>query len=195
MERQSRVRPICNGELTNLLLFPEEVFTPAEAYPSPRAQRQLERFPLSPLRLSLTHITAEWPALLKRLGRRRQVLETILTAGRPSQLMGQTLIIEFPLDRRFHRGCSIPLTTVPVWRRSYLGDFGSVWWWGRRCARRVVGCAPLEGPEIPRPESAARSADGSSCTYFTGNLPLRRTTVMCRLYAVGHGGERVLPFS
>ena len=103
MERQSRVRPICNSELTNLLLFPEEICTPAEGSPSPHAQRQLERFPLSPLRLSLTHITAEWPALLKRLGRRRQVLETILTAGRPSQLMGQTLIIEFPLDRRFHR--------------------------------------------------------------------------------------------
>jgi hypothetical protein len=112
MERQSRVRPICNGELTNLLLFPEEICTPAEGSPSPHAQRQLERFPLSPLRLSLTHITAEWPALLKRLGRRRQVLETILTAGRPSQLIGQTLIIEFPLDRRFHR----ELLDIPDYR-------------------------------------------------------------------------------
>jgi hypothetical protein len=112
MESQSRVRPICNGELTNLLLFPEESFTPAEGSPSPHAQQLSERFPLSHPRLSLTRITAEWPALLKRLGRRRRVLETILTPGRPSQLIGQTLIIEFPLDRRFHQ----ELLAIPDYR-------------------------------------------------------------------------------
>jgi hypothetical protein len=93
MESQSHVRPICNGELTNLLLFPEEIFTPTEGSHSPH----------TPLHLSLTHITVEWPALLRRLGRRRQMLETILMAGRPIRLIGQTLIIEFPLNRRFHR--------------------------------------------------------------------------------------------
>jgi hypothetical protein len=112
MESQSRVRPICSGELTNLLLFPEEIFTSAEGCPSPDAQRQPERSTLWNLRLSLTHITAEWPALLKRLGRRRQVLETILTAGRPAQLTGQTLIIEFPPERRFHR----ELLDIPDYR-------------------------------------------------------------------------------
>jgi hypothetical protein len=112
MESRSRVRPIRNGESTNLLLFPEESFASAEGSPLLYAQRQSGRSPLSHPGLSLTHITAEWPALLKRLGRRRQVLETILTPGRPIQLIGQTLIIEFPLDRRFHR----ELLDIPDYR-------------------------------------------------------------------------------
>jgi hypothetical protein len=65
MESQSRVKPICNGELTNLLLFPGEIFTPTEAPHLPHTPRQSEGFPLSPLRVSLTHITAGWPVLLK----------------------------------------------------------------------------------------------------------------------------------
>jgi hypothetical protein len=112
MERQPRVQPICNGESANFLLFQEEIFTAAERSPSLRAQRQSERFPLLPPQLSLTHITAEWPTIVKRLARRRQVLETVLTAGRPSQLIGQTLIIEFPLNRRFHR----ELLDIPDYR-------------------------------------------------------------------------------
>ena len=102
----------CNGELTNLLLFPGEIFTPTGGSHSPHTPLHSEGFPLSPLRLSLTHITAEWPALLRRLGRRLQVLETILMAGRPIRLIGQTLIIEFPLDRRFHR----ELLDIPDYR-------------------------------------------------------------------------------
>jgi hypothetical protein len=118
MESRSRVRPICDEELTSLLLFPEEPFTPAEGALSPHAPRQSERSPRLHPHLSLTHITAEWPALLKRLGRRRQVLEIILTAGRPSQLIGQTLIIEFPLDRRFHR----ELLDIPDYRACVEGE-------------------------------------------------------------------------
>jgi hypothetical protein len=114
MENQSRVRPLCNGKLTNLLLFPEEIFTPPERSPSPNNHRQPECLPLWNPLLSLTHIAAEWPALLKDLGRRRQVLETILTAGRPIRLSGHTLIIEFPPNRRFHQ----ELLDIPDYRVS-----------------------------------------------------------------------------
>jgi hypothetical protein len=136
MERRSRVRPICDGELTNLLLFPEETFASPEDSPSPKAQRQPERFPRPPLRLTLSHLTAEWPALLKRLGRRRQVLETILTAGRPIQLIGQTLIIEFPLDRRFHQ----ELLDIPDYRECVEEEL-----FRRFRVRLAVGTSP--GPE------------------------------------------------
>jgi hypothetical protein len=122
MENQSRVRPLCNGKLTNLLLFPEEIFTPPERSPSPNNHRQPECLPLWNPLLSLTHIAAEWPALLKDLGRRRQVLETILTAG----LSGSAATLSsssFPQTADFTKNCSTSLITVSVWKRSCLADF------------------------------------------------------------------------
>jgi hypothetical protein len=103
MERQSRMRRILDGEVTNLLLFPKEL--------SPLAEHTLRtddcRQPESSLRwnslVSLSRITAEWPALLKRLGQHHRALETILAAGRPIRLTDHTLIIGFPPHRRFHQ--------------------------------------------------------------------------------------------
>ena len=41
--------------------------------------------------------------LLKRLGRRRRVLEAVLAAGHPLQLTGHTLVVGFSPQRRFHQ--------------------------------------------------------------------------------------------
>jgi hypothetical protein len=87
--------PVLNGVTTNLLLFPDEPSASADAspltYPSPAPES------------SLAQITASWRALLKRLGRRRRVLGTILTAGRPIRLIDDTLVVGFPPYRRFHQ--------------------------------------------------------------------------------------------
>jgi hypothetical protein len=85
---------VWHGEATNLLLFSDEPSIPAGVLPltNPPAAES-----------SLASITAKWPALLTRLGRRRRILETILTAGRPIRLIDDTLVVGFPPYRCFHR--------------------------------------------------------------------------------------------
>ncbi len=103
MKDKSLQTLVGNEEATNLLLFPNEssVFPAAPllttAPPIP------ERLPSRNLPLSLAHITAEWRGILRRLGRRRRVLETLLTAGQPIRLTADTLIVGFPPHRRFHQ--------------------------------------------------------------------------------------------
>jgi hypothetical protein len=94
---------VWNDEATNLLLFPDESSVSPAAPPLPNAPLTLESLPPRNFPLSLAQITAEWRALLKRLGRRRRVLETILTAGQPIRLTADTLIVGFPPHRRFHQ--------------------------------------------------------------------------------------------
>jgi hypothetical protein len=103
MESQSRLRHVDSGKVINLLLFPEERPTPAEPPPPTNDRTPPECSPQSTSPVSLMQIAAEWRVLLKRLGRRRRVLETILTAGQPIRLLGHTLLIGFPPDRRFHQ--------------------------------------------------------------------------------------------
>ena len=103
MQHKLPQRYVWNDRTTNLLLFPEEsptlltasLLTDAPAMPGSLPPRN---FPLS-----LSHIAAEWRGLLKRLGRQRRVLETILTAGQPIRLIADTLIVGFPPHRCFHR--------------------------------------------------------------------------------------------
>jgi hypothetical protein len=95
MSLESPPMRIWNAATTNLLLFPDEPSAPAEASPLTNPPPALES--------SLAQITAEWRVLLKRLGRRRRVLETVLTAGRPVRLIDDTLVVGFPPYRRFHR--------------------------------------------------------------------------------------------
>lgn len=96
----TRVR---NDEAINLLLFPEDSSAPPEAPP----RINTPPIPASPSPRnhppSLAQITAEWQMLLKRLGRRRRILETVLTAGRPIRLTGHTLVVGFSPRRRFHQ--------------------------------------------------------------------------------------------
>jgi hypothetical protein len=103
MKRASPHERVWADGATNLLLFTDDPTTlpdshvplrnlPAQAYPRPR-----DSYP------SLAQITAEWQALLKRLGRRRRILETILFAGHPMRLVDNTLVLGFPPQRRFQQ--------------------------------------------------------------------------------------------
>ena len=100
--RQSHTRG-WNDEATNLLLFPDESSASLAAPPLTNAPPTPKSSPLRNVPLSLAQIIAEWRALLTRLGRRRRVLETILTAGQPVRLNADTLIVGFPPHRRFHQ--------------------------------------------------------------------------------------------
>ena len=87
----------------NLLLFPNASSGFPVAPLLTDAPSAPESLPPQDYPVSLAHITAEWRGLLKRLGRRRRVLETILTAGRPIRLAANILVIGFPAHRRFHQ--------------------------------------------------------------------------------------------
>ena len=92
-----------NDEVTNLLLFPGDSAASPEALPLTNASSIPESPPPQINPLSLAQVTAEWQMLLKRLGRRRHVLETVLAAGHPLQLNGHTLVVGFSPQRRFHQ--------------------------------------------------------------------------------------------
>lgn len=90
------------GEPT-LPLFPEEA--PAQASPLPPAQAP-PREPAaseSSREVSLALIIARWDRVLKRVGRRRRILETILSTARPVHLEGHTLLLGFPPQSRFQQ--------------------------------------------------------------------------------------------
>ena len=106
-----------NDEATNLLLFPNELSVFPVAPLLTNAPPRPESQPPRTVPLSLAHITAEWRGLLKRLGRRRRVLETLLTAGQPIRLTADTLIVGFPPHRRFHQ----ELLDMPDYR-SYVEE-------------------------------------------------------------------------
>jgi hypothetical protein len=103
MKRESHLTRVLNGEATNLLLFADESSAPANASPRTNDPQSQESFRMRNSPLSLAQVTAEWQALVKRLGRRRRVLETILTVGRPIRLTDHTLVVGFPPHRRFHQ--------------------------------------------------------------------------------------------
>jgi hypothetical protein len=92
-----------NDGVTNLLLFPDD----SAAFPETLPLTNPSSIPESSLPCnpppSLAQITAEWQMLLKRLGHRRRVLETVLAAGRPIKLTGHTLVVGFSPQRRFHQ--------------------------------------------------------------------------------------------
>jgi hypothetical protein len=91
---------LCKDGVSNLLLFPDDSAAPPATLP-PRLASSIPESSHPPPPIAL--ITAEWQRLAKRLGRQRRVLETILTAGHPRQMAGQTLVVGFSPRRRFHR--------------------------------------------------------------------------------------------
>ena len=91
------------AKFTNLMLFPGDSAGSFEELPLTNASSVPESPPLQNIPLSLAQIVAEWPMLLKRLGRRRCVLETLLAAAHPLQLTGHTLVVGFSPQRRFHQ--------------------------------------------------------------------------------------------
>jgi hypothetical protein len=90
-------------EITNFLLFPRD----SAPCPETLQLTRVASIPESPLSqaipLSLAQVIAEWQLLLKRLGRRRRVLETVLAAGQPIQLTGHTLVVGFSPQRPFYQ--------------------------------------------------------------------------------------------
>jgi DNA polymerase III subunit tau-like protein len=103
MKSKSHHTGAWNGEETNLLLFPGESLSRIEPSPLAHDPSAPESFLAQSSPLTLTQITAEWQTLLKRLGRRHRVLETILTVSRPIRLIDHTLVLGFPPHRRFHQ--------------------------------------------------------------------------------------------
>jgi hypothetical protein len=51
----------------------------------------------------LAQVTAKWEQLVKRLGRRRRILETILSMARPVRIDGRMLVLGFPPQHRFQQ--------------------------------------------------------------------------------------------
>jgi len=87
----------------NLPLFPEESPMPRVASESSEMQQPPEQSPrLAPI-VSLEQVNAEWKRIVRDLGRRRRILETILAAARPIRMFDRTLIVGFPPEHRFHQ--------------------------------------------------------------------------------------------
>ena len=103
MESRPHLRHPHRGARPTQLLFPEATSPLMECQSSPPTRTQLACSAACHPALLLSHIIAEWPSLVKRLGKRRQVLETVLKAGKPLRLTDDALMIGFPPDRRFHR--------------------------------------------------------------------------------------------
>ena len=103
MKHESPQTCLWNDGAINLLLFPDDASTSPRALPLTSTPPIPESSPPRSDPLSLAQITAEWQMLLKRLGRRRRVLQTVLAAGQPIRLTGHTLVVGFSPRRRFHQ--------------------------------------------------------------------------------------------
>lgn len=90
------------GEPT-LPLFPEEAPAQASTLPPAQAPPREPAASESSRELSLALIIARWDRVLKRVGRRRRILETILSTARPVHLEGHTLLLGFPPQSRFQQ--------------------------------------------------------------------------------------------
>jgi hypothetical protein len=83
-----------------LPLFPDDIpgrfvaIEPRANGPNPDA---------SPPMPSLAQVTAMWDYLIKRVARRRRILETILSAARPLRVAAQRLVLGFPPQHRFQQ--------------------------------------------------------------------------------------------
>jgi hypothetical protein len=87
----------------NLVLFPDDSAASFDSLPLMQASSSLESSLPQDIPLSLAQVVAEWQKLLKRAGRRRRVLETVLAVGHPLRLTGHMLVIGFSPRRRFHQ--------------------------------------------------------------------------------------------
>jgi len=87
----------------NLPLFPEETSVQPTPPQLSRLQQPGGTSASRPLPLSLAQVSAKWKHVVRRLGRRRPILEPILAAGSPVRLVEQTLIVGFSPHRRFQR--------------------------------------------------------------------------------------------
>jgi hypothetical protein len=85
----------------SLPLFPDE--TPSRtATLEPRQDERIAAMPQPPTP-TLGQVTAMWDQVVKRVSRRRRILETILAAARPLRVTEQRLVLSFPPQHRFQQ--------------------------------------------------------------------------------------------
>jgi hypothetical protein len=95
-----RVDELAGGE-PPLPLFPAN--TPTLVLGSDdRDHRRSSKSSPSPA-LTTAQVTAMWGHVVKRVSRRRRILETILSTARPLRLAGQTVVLGFPPQQRFQQ--------------------------------------------------------------------------------------------
>jgi hypothetical protein len=93
--------PAPAGSDPSLPLFPEGT-PPLTATHKPRDDEQRTKRPdLSPP--TLEQVLAMWDQVVKRVARRRRILETILAAARPRRVNQQGLTLSFPPQQRFQQ--------------------------------------------------------------------------------------------
>jgi hypothetical protein len=93
--------PAPAGTDLSLPLFPDET-PPLTVAHDPRDDEQIAIMP-QPFTPRLEHITARWDHVVKRVARRRRILETILAAARPLRVTEQGLVLSFPPQHRFQQ--------------------------------------------------------------------------------------------
>ncbi len=87
----------------NLPLFPVETRLPPLPPGRAASWQSSETSPsLRPV-LSLAQVITQWEHVVRRLGRRRRLLETILATARPVRINENTLVVAFPPQHRFHQ--------------------------------------------------------------------------------------------
>jgi hypothetical protein len=86
-----------------LPLFPEEALSSSTPSPLLPYEKQEQVSPRSASVMSLTQITAKWEQIVRRVARRRRLLETILSTARPIHLAGHSLLLGFPPQSRFQQ--------------------------------------------------------------------------------------------
>lgn len=96
----TRLQTSAGGE-PSLPLFPDD--TPARAVPP--EPRDDEPIPATapPPTPTVAQVTAMWDHLVKRVGRRRRILETILSTARPVRVAERRLVLSFPPQHSFQQ--------------------------------------------------------------------------------------------
>jgi hypothetical protein len=89
------------GPERSLPLFPED--TPARAVASGPYGDERISATSPPSMPTIAQVTAMWDRIVKRVARRRRILETVLSAARPLRITGQRLILGFPPQHRFQQ--------------------------------------------------------------------------------------------
>jgi hypothetical protein len=85
----------------SLPLFPDET-PPLAGTIESRNDAPVAAMP-QPSSPTLDQVTAMWDRVVKRVSRRRRILETILAAARPRRVTEQVLVLSFPPQQRFQQ--------------------------------------------------------------------------------------------
>gem|GEM_PF-359412 len=85
----------------SLPLFPDETPSPTATL-EPHDDERIAAMP-QPHMPTIGQVTTMWDQVVKRVSRRRRILETILAAARPLRVTEQRLVLSFPPQHRFQQ--------------------------------------------------------------------------------------------